>query len=95
MCAIMFTLTVYEVISMQNDTNGQTPSEAAAAQSAEEFSLAYRDKKEVAKGGLLGFFIGLAIIVPGVSGSAVAIIFRLYEKLLYAFGNILKQFKNV
>lgn len=90
----MFTLTVYEVISMQNDTNGQTPSEAAAAQSAEEFSLAYRDKKEVAKGGLLGFFIGLAIIVPGVSGSAVAIIFRLYEKLLYAFGNILKQFKK-
>lgn len=60
----------------------------------EQFSLGYADKKEVAKGGVLGFFIGLAIIVPGVSGSAVAIIFKLYEKLLYAFGNILKQFKK-
>ena len=43
---------------------------------------------------MLGLFIGLAIIVPGVSGSAVAIIFRLYEKLLYAFGNIIKQFRK-
>ncbi|HIR67470.1 MAG TPA: DUF368 domain-containing protein [Candidatus Coproplasma avicola] len=60
----------------------------------EELSLAYADKKEVAKGGVLGLFIGLAIIVPGVSGSAVAIIFRLYEKLLYAFGNLLKSFKK-
>lgn len=56
-------------------------------------SLRYESKKDVAKGGLLGFFIGLAIIVPGISGSAVAIIFRLYEKLLYALGNILKKFK--
>lgn len=61
---------------------------------SEELDLRYRDGKEVAKGGLLGFFIGLAIIVPGVSGSAVAIIFRLYEKLLYAFGNLLKRFKK-
>lgn len=60
----------------------------------EETDLRYRDGKEVAKGGLLGFFIGLAVIVPGVSGSAVAIIFRLYEKLLYAFGNLLKRFKK-
>lgn len=56
-------------------------------------SLRYESKKDVAKGGLLGFFIGLAIIVPGISGSAVAIIFRLYEKLLYALGNILKKLK--
>ena len=55
--------------------------------------LKYRSKKEVALSGALGFFIGLAIIVPGISGSAVAIIFRLYEKLLYALGNILKRFK--
>ena len=54
--------------------------------------LRYKNGKEAAKGGLLGFFIGLAIIVPGVSGSTVAIIFRLYEKLLYALGNILKKF---
>lgn len=78
--------------------NFQQPSEDAenCAPSAVEadISLKYADKKEVFKGGVLGFFIGLAIIVPGVSGSAVAIIFKLYEKLLYAFGNILKQFKK-
>lgn len=75
-----------------NRTEPNTAEEQAPVQ--EEISLAYADKKEVAKGGVLGLFIGLAIIVPGVSGSAVAIIFRLYEKLLYAFGNIIKQFKK-
>ena len=43
---------------------------------------------------MLGIFIGLAIIVPGVSGAAVAIIFGLYEKLLYAIGNVFKKFKK-
>ena len=74
-------------------TEPNTAEEQAPVQDG-EMSLAYADKKEVAKGGVLGLFIGLAIIVPGVSGSAVAIIFRLYEKLLYAFGNIIKQFKK-
>ena len=46
------------------------------------------------KSALLGFLIGLAIIVPGVSGSTIAIIFGLYTSLLYAFGNILKEFKS-
>lgn len=64
------------------------------AEETPELDLAYKDKKEIAKGGVLGFFIGLAIIVPGVSGSTVAIIFRLYEKLLYAIGNIFNRFKK-
>ena len=55
--------------------------------------LKYKNSKEVAKGGILGFFIGLAVIVPGVSGSTVAIIFKLYDKLLYALGNIVRRFK--
>ena len=76
-----------------NRTEPNTAEEQAPVQDG-EMSLAYADKKEVAKGGVLGLFIGLAIIVPGVSGSAVAIIFRLYKKLLYAFGNIIKQFKK-
>ena len=42
----------------------------------------------------MGFFIGLAVIVPGVSGSTVAIIFKLYHKLLYALGNIVRKFKR-
>lgn len=60
----------------------------------EEPDLRYRNGKEVVKGGVLGFFIGLAVIVPGVSGSTVAIIFRLYHKLLYALGNIVRRFKK-
>lgn len=71
---------------------GQGNGQSAAVLAADEPNLRYKNKKEVAKGGVLGFFIGLAVIVPGVSGSAVAIIFRLYDKLLYALGNILKKF---
>jgi len=43
---------------------------------------------------LLGFFIGLAVIVPGISGSTVAIIFKLYDQFLYAVGNLFKKFKQ-
>ena len=43
---------------------------------------------------LLGIFIGLAVIVPGVSGSTIAIIFGLYAGMLYAIGNILKDFRR-
>lgn len=64
-----------------------------AEQDIDEASLRYRGAGDAARGGLLGFFIGIAIIVPGVSGSTIAILFRLYEKLLYALGNILKKFR--
>ena len=63
-------------------------------QQSGEIDLRYKNGKEVFKGGVLGAFIGLAVIVPGVSGSAVAIIFRLYEKLLYALGGIFRRFKE-
>ena len=43
---------------------------------------------------LLGVFIGLAVIVPGVSGSTVAIIFGMYTAMLYAIGNIFNDFKR-
>ncbi len=43
---------------------------------------------------ILGIFIGLAVIVPGVSGSTIAIIFGLYTGMLYALGNILSDFKR-
>ena len=46
------------------------------------------------KSSVLGFFIGLAIIVPGISGSTIAILFKLYNKLIYALGNILKKFAS-
>lgn len=43
---------------------------------------------------ILGIFIGLAVIVPGVSGSTVAIMFGLYASMLYAIGNIFGDFKR-
>ena len=43
---------------------------------------------------ILGVFIGLAVIIPGVSGSTIAIIFGLYTAMLYAFGHILTDFKR-
>lgn len=81
------------------------PEEEEKARSAEEAgqpaepavtaeSLRYKNKGEVAKGGVLGFFIGLAVIVPGISGSTVAIIFKLYRKLLFALGNLFRSFKK-
>lgn len=55
--------------------------------------LRYKNKKSWFKSALLGFLIGLAVIVPGISGSTVAIIFKLYDSFLYAIGNLFKKFK--
>ena len=43
---------------------------------------------------LLGVCIGLAVIIPGVSGSTIAIMFGLYTGMLYAFGHIFGDFKR-
>lgn len=43
---------------------------------------------------ILGIFIGLAIILPGISGSTVAIILGLYTAMLYAMGHLAsREFK--
>ena len=59
-----------------------------------EIALIKYNKKSWCKSALLGFFIGLAVIVPGISGSTVAIIFKLYDQFLYALGNLFKKFKK-
>ncbi|HIR23850.1 MAG TPA: DUF368 domain-containing protein [Candidatus Scatosoma pullicola] len=59
-----------------------------------EIALIRYNKKTWCKSALLGFFVGLAVIVPGISGSTVAIIFRLYDQFLYALGNLFRQFKK-
>ena len=59
-----------------------------------EIALVKYNKKTWCKSALLGFFVGLAVIVPGISGSTVAIIFKLYDQFLYALGNLFKQFKK-
>ncbi|MBQ9714520.1 MAG: DUF368 domain-containing protein [Clostridia bacterium] len=58
-----------------------------------QMELIKYNKKTWCKSGLLGFIIGLAVIIPGISGSTVAIIFKLYDQFLYAIGNLFKKFK--
>lgn len=41
-----------------------------------------------------GFFIGIAFIVPGLSGGTLAVYLGVYDKLLQAIGNIFKEFKK-
>lgn len=41
-----------------------------------------------------GMFVGIANIIPGVSGGTMAIAFGIYDKLLEAVANLLKDFKK-
>ena len=68
--------------------------ESKDEEAAVEPSLRYKNPKEGFMATFLGFFIGLAVIVPGVSGSAVAIMMKLYERLLFAISNIIRRFKT-
>ncbi len=43
---------------------------------------------------LKGFLIGIAFIIPGVSGGTVAIYLGVYDKMLHAIGNIFSEFKK-
>ena len=80
--------------SPQTPPTPQTPPEAPHnnndnnKEDGAAFDLTYRGGKEKLRAAALGFCIGLAVIVPGVSGAAVAILFGLYEKLLAAIGGL-------
>ncbi|MBE6012194.1 DUF368 domain-containing protein [Anaeropeptidivorans aminofermentans] len=41
-----------------------------------------------------GFFIGIALVIPGLSGSIFAVVVGLYEGILEAVNNISKDFKS-
>jgi len=43
---------------------------------------------------LKGFIIGIAFIIPGVSGGTLAIYLGVYDKLLYAITHLFKEFKK-
>ena len=43
---------------------------------------------------LVGILIGSAMVVPGVSGAVIAVIFGLYDKGINALVNLFKDFKN-
>lgn len=56
--------------------------------------LKYKSIKEVLISIIVGFFIGMSVIVPGISGSTIAIIMKVYDKFMYATSNIFKKFKS-
>lgn len=76
------------------NTDNANAAEANKKANAAEITLSKYTGREWLISALLGFFIGLAIIVPGVSGATIAIIMGLYAKLVYALGNIFKDFKR-
>ncbi len=41
-----------------------------------------------------GIFVGVANVIPGVSGGTMAVSFGIYDKLLSAISNLLKDFKK-
>lgn len=43
---------------------------------------------------LKGFLIGLAFIIPGISGGTVAIYLGVYDKMLHAIGHVFSEFKK-
>lgn len=59
----------------------------------EAVDLKYKNFKEILISIFVGFSIGLSVIVPGISGSAIAIIMKVYDKMMYSFSNIFKKFK--
>lgn len=50
--------------------------------------------KEFFKNLLGGAAIGVAMIIPGVSGGTIAVLLNIYDKLINAVGNLKKDFKN-
>lgn len=56
--------------------------------------LKYKSFKEVFINVIVGIFIGLSVIVPGISGSTMAITMKVYDKGMYAFSHIFKEFKK-
>ena len=59
----------------------------------QDLDLKYKSTKEVIISIVLGFFIGLSVIIPGISGTTIAIVMKVYDKLLYSFANLFKRFK--
>ena len=56
-------------------------------------NLKYKNFKEVLISIFVGFSIGMSVIVPGISGSTVAIIMSVYDRMMYAFSSLFKKFK--
>ena len=44
---------------------------------------------------LKGLIVGIGGIAPGLSGSALLVIFRLYQKTINAIATLFKDFKKI
>lgn len=44
---------------------------------------------------LIGILIGTAMIIPGVSGGVLAVIFGVYDKIINSLTNLFKDFKKI
>ena len=42
-----------------------------------------------------GFFMGIANVIPGVSGGTIAIILGIYERFISAISNLFKNIKDL
>lgn len=82
------------VTATSSNENTVAESKPIVEPKTDEIILDKYDCKGWFKSLLLGFILGIAVVVPGISGAAIAIIFKLYDKLLYAVGNIFKKFKT-
>lgn len=51
--------------------------------------MKYKDKLFDA---IKGFFIGVAFLIPGISGGTVALVTKVYDKMTKAISNLLKKF---
>lgn len=47
----------------------------------------------VIKDALVGFAIGVAVIIPGISGGTIALIFKSFDKIVEAVSGLFKSFK--
>lgn len=43
---------------------------------------------------LIGILIGTGVVIPGVSGGVLAVIFNVYDKIIYSINNIYRSFKT-
>lgn len=50
--------------------------------------------KKNLKNFVLGFAIGTAAIIPGISGGTIAILLKIYDKIIFSINNLFKDFKT-
>lgn len=61
-------------------------------QEKEEIVIEKYTTKSWFNSAISGFLMGLGVILPGISGSTIAILFKIYDKMLYSVSNIFKKF---